>query len=149
MRGSKGCPFFIFQGKKFMADIRSRVGTFIQGLSPAQQASAQEVASANTAVQTGATGPVIGSPGSMGKRSDMPGAAMPQDLQAGYLQLNQFGSPLPQIGVLANNYLRASQVTQDQMTANEQQMMTGMMPQRGQLPMGMTQQPAPQQGGRR
>ena len=132
-----------------MADIRSRVGAFIRGLSPAQQESAQSVGSANSAVQTGAAGPVIGSPGNMGKRSDMPGAAMPQDLQAGYLQLNQFGSPLPQLGVLAHNYLKASQVTQDQMTANEQQMMTGMMPQRGQLPVGMIQQPINQKGGRR
>jgi len=136
-----------------MADIRSRVGSFIQGLAPAQQQSAQAVASANKpeeVEQRGTTGgPVIGSPGSMGQRSDMPSAAMPQDLQAGYLRLNQFGSPLPQLGVLADHYVKAAQVTQDQMTANEQMMLTGMMPQRGQLPVGMIQQPVTKKGGRR
>lgn len=135
-----------------MADIRGRVGAFIQGLAPSQQQAAQAVASANKpeeVQQRPTTGPVIGSPGSMGKRSDMPSAVMPPDLQTGYLRLNQFGSPLPQLGVLADHYLKAAQVTQDQMTANEQRMMTGMMPQYGQLPVGMMQQPITQKGGRR
>lgn len=136
-----------------MADIRSRVGSFIQGLAPAQQQAAQAISSAQKpeeAYQRGRTdSPVIGSPGTMAKRSDMPAAAMPQDLQASYLRLNQFGSPLPQLGVLSDHYLKAAQVTQDQMTANEQQLLTGMMPQHGQLPVGMMQQPATQKGGRR
>jgi hypothetical protein len=136
-----------------MADIRSRVGSFIQGLAPSQQQAAQAVASANkpeeSEQKTSSTAPVIGSPGSMAKRSDMPSAAMPQDLQQGYLRLNEFGSPLPQLGVLADHYVKAAQVTQDQMTSNEQMLMTGMMPQRGQLPVGMMQQPINTKGGRR
>jgi hypothetical protein len=63
--------------------------------------------------------------------------------------LNEFGSPLPRLGVLGDHYLKAAQVTQDQTLANEQMMMTGMMPQRGQLPVGMMQQPVNQKGGRR
>jgi hypothetical protein len=136
-----------------MADIRSRVGAFIQGLAPSQQQAAQDVASANrpeeSEQRTSGTAPVIGTPGSMAQRSDMPSAAMPQDLQQGYLRLNEFGSPLPRLGVLGDHYLKAAQVTQDQMTANEQMLMTGMMPQRGQLPVGMMQQPVNQKGGRR
>ena len=136
-----------------MADIRSRVGSFIQGLAPSQQQAAQAVVAANKPEEseqgTADRGPVIGSPGSMAQRSDMPSAAMPQDLQQGYLRLNAFGSPLPQLGVLANQRLQAAQITQDQMTANEQRMMTGMMPQRGQLPVGMMQQPVNQKSGRR
>jgi hypothetical protein len=136
-----------------MADIRARVGSFIQGLNPVQQSSAQDVAFANQPAEsrqkTSSTAPVIGSPGSMAKRSDMPAAMMPQDLQQGYLRLNQFGSPLPQLGVLADHYVKAAQITQDQMLANEQGLMTGMMPQRGQLPVGMMQQPVNQKSGRR
>ena len=136
-----------------MADIRSRVGSFIQGLAPSQQQAAQAVASANkpeeSEQKTSGTAPVIGSTGSMAQRSDMPSAAMPQDLQQGYLRLNEFGSPLPRLGVLGDHYLKAAQVTQDQTLANEQMMMTGMMPQRGQLPVGMIQQPVNQKGGRR
>ena len=136
-----------------MADIRSRVGAFIQGLAPSQQQAAQDVASANRPEEaeqrTSGTAPVIGTPGSMAQRSGMPSAAMPQDLQQGYLRLNEFGSPLPRLGVLGDHYLKAAQVTQDQMTSNEQMLMTGMMPQRGQLPVGMIQQPVNQKGGRR
>jgi hypothetical protein len=136
-----------------MADIRSRVGSFIQGLAPSQQEAAQAVSAAHKPEEseqaTDTRGPVIGSPGSMAQRSDMPSAAMPQDLQQGYLRLNQFGSPLPQLGLLGDHYLKAAQVTQDQMIANEQRLMTGMMPQRGQLPVGMMQQPVNQKGGRR
>lgn len=134
-----------------MADIRSRVSSFIKGVQSGRQDGAQALAAANQpeeVAQRQAGAPVIGTPGSMAQRSDMPAAAMPQDLQAGYLRLNQFGSPLPQMGVLASNYLRSSQITQDQMTANEQQMMTGMMPQRGQLPINMIQQMASKKGGR-
>jgi hypothetical protein len=136
-----------------MADIRSRVGSFIQGLAPSQQQAAQDVASANRPVEseqgTDKRGPVIGSPGSMAQRSDMPSAVMPQDLQQGYLRLNEFGSPLPRLGVLGDHYLKSAQITQDQMLTNEQMLMTGMMPQRGQLPVGMMQQPVNQKGGRR
>ena len=136
-----------------MADIRSRVGSFIQGLAPSQQQAAQDVASANRPEEaeqrTSGTAPVIGTPGSMAQRSGMPSAAMPQDLQQGYLRLNEFGSPLPRLGVLGDHYLKAAQVTQDQMTANEQMLMTGTMPQRGQLPVGMMQQPINTKGGRR
>lgn len=76
------------------------------------------------------------------------GAVMPQDLQTGYLNLNTFGSPLPQYGVLASHNLRAAQINQDQGTAYHQQMMTGYMQQTGQLPVG-TMPPQPQRKGRR
>ena len=136
-----------------MADIRSRVGAFIQGLAPSQQQAAQDVAAANrperSEQKTSRTAPVIGSPGNMAQRADMPSAAMPQDLQQGYLRLNEFGSPLPRLGVLGDHYLKAAQITQDQTLANEQMLMTGMMPQRGQLPVGMMQQPINTKGGRR
>jgi len=76
------------------------------------------------------------------------GSPMPQDLQMGYLNLNTFGSPLPQYGVLASHNLRAAQINQDQGTAYQQQMMTGYMPPTGQLPIG-AMPPQPQQKGRR
>lgn len=73
---------------------------------------------------------------------------MPTDLQAGYLNLNTFGSPLPTHGLMGAHNLRASQIIQDQATASEQQYMSAYMPQTGQLPFGeLTQQP--QQKGRR
>jgi len=76
------------------------------------------------------------------------GAPMPQDLQMGYLNLNTFGSPLPQYGVLASHNLRAAQINQDQGTAYQQQMMTGYMPPTGQLSVG-AMPPQPQKKGRR
>jgi|GEM_PF-2110133 hypothetical protein len=73
---------------------------------------------------------------------------MPPDLQAGYLNLNTFGSPLPTHGLMGAHNLRASQRIQDQATASAQQYISAYMPQTGQLPFGeVTQQP--QQKGRR
>jgi hypothetical protein len=75
-------------------------------------------------------------------------AVMPTDLQAGYLNLNIFGSPLPAHGLMGAHNLRASQRIQDQATASAQQYMSAYMPQTGQVPFGeVTQQP--QQKGRR
>jgi hypothetical protein len=75
-------------------------------------------------------------------------AVMPTDLQAGYLNLNTFGSPLPAHGLMGAHNLRASQRIQDQATASAQQYMSAYMPQTGQVPFGeVTQQP--QQKGRR
>jgi len=73
---------------------------------------------------------------------------MPPDLQAGYLNLNTFGSPLPTHGLMGAHNLRASQRIQDQATASAQQYISAYIPQTGQLPFGeVTQQP--QQKGRR
>ncbi len=73
---------------------------------------------------------------------------MPPDLQAGYLNLNTFGSPLPTHGLMGAHNLRASQRIQDQATESAQQYISAYMPQTGQLPFGeVTQQP--QQKGRR
>jgi hypothetical protein len=72
------------------------------------------------------------------------GAPLADDLQAGYLQLNQPGSPLGPMAMLAANSARRAQIVQDQILANEQRMMTGMMIPRGNLP--MTQAPIYGQG---
>jgi hypothetical protein len=47
---------------------------------------------------------------------------MPQDLQAGYLNLAIPGSPLGQMGMLAGNNLRHAQIVQDQMMSIPHQM---------------------------
>ena len=91
--------------------------------------------------------PLVGGPSAAsGSISTETNTAMPNDLQQGYLHLNQPGSPLPMLGLMASHNTRAAQITQDQTTASEQLMMTGAMIQRGQLPMGMI---VPQQKGRR
>ena len=87
------------------------------------------------------TGPAIGDP-----RAPQP--AMAQNLDASYLKLNLPGSPLPANGLFTDKYVKASQITQDQMLANEQLMMTQMAPMTGQLPV-VVQPPVPQQKGRR
>lgn len=92
--------------------------------------------------------PLVGGPASSGAISTETNTAMPNDLQQGYLHLNQPGSPLPMLGLMASHHLRASQLTQDQATRNEQLLMTGAMLQRGQLPMGMIVPQQKQKGGR-
>jgi hypothetical protein len=47
------------------------------------------------------------------------GQMMPQDLAGGYLNLAVPGSPLGQMGLLAGNRLRDSQVTQDAILASQ------------------------------
>ena len=49
----------------------------------------------------------------IGQANDEGGIAMPQDLQAGYLNLAILGSPLGQMGVSVPRDLRNSQITQD------------------------------------
>ena len=73
---------------------------------------------------------------------------MPQDLDAAYLKLNLPGSPLPRNGLLAPQFTRSAELTQDAIIANEQMMLTQFMPPVGQLPMGI-QPPMPQKKGRR
>jgi len=68
------------------------------------------------------------------------GGPMSDDLQAGYLHLNLPGSPLGSMGLLSGNATRRAEVVQDAMLSNEQRMMTGMMPQHGNLPMTQMQQ---------
>ena len=80
--------------------------------------------------------PVIGSPTSQGAGITSGSAAMPPDLQQSYLNLAVPGSPLGQMGLLSSNNLRNAQIVQDSFLVNEQNMMTGMMPYYGQLPMG-------------
>ncbi|MBW2470775.1 MAG: hypothetical protein JRE18_01725 [Deltaproteobacteria bacterium] len=48
----------------------------------------------------------------IGQANDEGGVAMPQDLQAGYLNLAIPGSPLGEAGVLAAHDLRNAQMTQ-------------------------------------
>jgi hypothetical protein len=80
--------------------------------------------------------PVIGSPTSQGADITTGSTAMPPDLQQNYLNLAVPGSPLGQMGLLSSNNLRNAQIVQDSFLVNEQNMMTGMMPPYGQLPMG-------------
>lgn len=74
--------------------------------------------------------PQIGSP-------NAPQRVMPADLDAAYLKLNLPGSPLPRNGLLTPQFLDSAEYTQDQIVANEQQMMAQFMPFTGQLPMGI------------
>lgn len=83
--------------------------------------------------------PIVGSPAPQ----------MPMDLDAGYLRLNMPGSPLPMHGLMTSHNLRAAQIAQDQMTAQEQMVLLGMMPQRGQLPVGQMPIQQPMQKGSR
>jgi len=85
--------------------------------------------------------PVIGDPNAVQPR-------MPADLDAAYLKLNLPGSPLPRNGLLAPQFQKAAEMTQNQAIMNEQYMMSQFMPLTGQLPMGI-QPPMPQKKGRR
>jgi len=78
--------------------------------------------------------PVIGSPAHATDPALNNAPVMPGNLSAGYLHLNQPGSPLPMYGLMANHNARAAQITQDNIVAMDQRMMTGMMPLTGQLP---------------
>jgi hypothetical protein len=83
--------------------------------------------------------PMIGSP-------DNQMAPMPANLSANYLHLNRPGSPLPMYGLMAHQTIKAAQANQDNIAAVGQQMMTGMMPPTGQLPMGAAVAAAQQLG---
>ena len=106
---------------------------------------ARQIQAGNTdqyaAIRMSNGGPAIGDP-------NAPQPRMPQDLDASYLKLNLPGSPLPHNGLLAPQYIRAAELTQDQALTSEQMMMTQFMPPVGQLPMGI-QPPMPQKKGRR
>lgn len=88
-----------------------------------------------------ASAPVIGNP-------NAPQPPMPSDLDAAYLKLNLPGSPLPRNGLLAPQFQKAAEMTQNQAFTNEQYMMSRFLPPTGQLPMGI-QPPMPQKKGSR
>lgn len=71
----------------------------------------------------------------IGRASDQ-GALMPQDLGAGYLNLSIPGSPLGEMGLLAANNLRRSQIVQDAVVADQHRQKDAMTISRGQLPLG-------------
>lgn len=85
--------------------------------------------------------PAVGNP-------NAPQPPMPQDLYSSYLKLNLPGSPLPSNGLFAPKYITAAGAIQDQITANEQRMMTQFIPMTGQLPV-VVQPPVPQKKGGR
>jgi len=87
----------------------------------------------------GGNAPMIGSP-------DNQSAPMPSNLSSSYLHLNQPGSPLPMYGLMAHQTIKAAQAEQDNIAAMGQQMLTGMMPMTGQLPMGAAVAAAQQLG---
>ena len=87
----------------------------------------------------GGNAPVIGSP-------DNQMSPMPANLSADYLHLNRAGSPLPMYGLMAHQTIKAAQAEQDNIAAMGQQMMTGMMPMTGQLPIGAAVAAAQQLG---
>lgn len=106
---------------------------------------AQQIQAGNTdqyaAVRMMANGTGVGDP-------RVPQPPMAQNLDAAYLKLNLPGSPLPQHGLFTDRNVKATQITQDQMLASEQMMLTQMMPMQGQLPMGIVP-PTPQKKGGR
>ena len=93
------------------------------------------------AQQMGGAGPVIGSPHSQS-------VPMPSNLDTGYLHLNQPGSPLPMYGLMTAHNVKAAQITQDNIVAMDQRMMTGAMPFTGQLPIGSAVMAAQQLGAK-
>jgi len=148
--------------------IRDRISSFIQGPTSSgilgalghslSSGAAQTVAAANLphnpAMQR-MSGPALGGINTVSASTAMPGPAgavpmmgqgspLADDLQAGYLHLNQLGSPLGPMGMLAANSTRRAQIVQDAIMANEQQMMSGMMIPRGNLPMTQADQMAQQ-----
>ena len=106
---------------------------------------ARQVQSGNVdeyaAIRAAAAAPLVGNP-------NAPQPPMPADLDAAYLKLNLPGSPLPRNGLLAPQFQRAAEFTQNQAISNEQLIMSRFMPPTGQLPMGI-QPPMPQKKGSR
>lgn len=113
------------------------------------------------AQRMGTAAPQIGSPSTHPFQPDIQGgsAAMPPNLDTGYVHLNIPGSPLPLQGLMGNYNLRAAQANQRQIKVMEQQMLNGAAPIRGQLPMlpiasaigaaqQLSAQAAQQKGGR-
>ena len=86
------------------------------------------------AQRMGGQGAVIGSPAHHLDPSLNNAAPMPANLDTGYLHLNQPGSPLPMYGLMTAHNTKAAQLTQDNVVAMDQRMLTGMMPVTGQLP---------------
>lgn len=148
--------------------IRDRISSFIQGPTSAgmlgalghslSPGAAQTVAAANTAHNPATqrmSGQALSGINTVSASTAMPGPAgavptmgqgapLPDDLQAGYLHLNLPGSPLGPMAMLSNNASRRAQVVQDSIMAHEQQLMSGMMIPRGNLPMTQADQMAQQ-----
>jgi len=78
--------------------------------------------------------PVVGSPAHHMDPALNNAPVMPGNLSSGYLHLNQPGSPLPMYGLMADHNVKAAQITQDNLRAMDQRMLTGLMPLTGQLP---------------
>jgi hypothetical protein len=87
----------------------------------------------------GGGAPMVGSP-------DNQMSSMPANLSDSYLHLNQPGSPLPMYGLMADHNVKAAQITQDNIVAMDQRMLTGMMPLTGQLPISAAVAAAQQLG---
>lgn len=60
---------------------------------------------------------------------------MPDNLFNDYIRLNMPGSPLPAYGLMEAHAVKAAQVTQDNIRAMDQRMLTGNMPPTGELPL--------------
>lgn len=91
------------------------------------------------AQRMGAAAPVLGAPLGALQPNIQSGTAMPANLDDSYIHLNVPGSPLPMYGMMASHSARAAQVTQDNIRAMDQRMLTGMMPPTGQLPLSPMQ----------
>ena len=83
----------------------------------------------------GGGAPVLGAPHGVMQPGLQSAAAMPDNLDTGYVHLNIPGSPLPMYGLMAAHAAKAAQVTQDNIRAMDQRQLTGMMPPTGQLPL--------------
>jgi hypothetical protein len=76
--------------------------------------------------------PAVGAP-------DQAEPPITSNLAADYLNLSLPGSPLPMHGLMGAHNLKAAQVTQDHITAMQQQYVSQMMPQTGVLPLSPLQ----------
>ena len=86
------------------------------------------------AQRTQSPDPIVGAPQGAMSPGLQSAPTMPTNLDSGYVHLNVPGSPLPMYGMMAAHATKAAQVTQDNIRAMDQQMLTGMMPPTGQLP---------------
>jgi len=86
------------------------------------------------AARTQGNAPVLGAPSGAAHPGLQSAPTMSSNLDASYVHLNMPGSPLPMYGMMTPHAVKAAQVTQDQITAMDQRMLTGMIPPTGQLP---------------
>lgn len=141
-KGSAGDRAAQFLGKIGTAGgVHGSLGLIQFGIGDLQQ----QIQAGNTdeyaSIRARNLGPAVGQP-------NAPQPPMPADLDASYLKLNLPGSPLPRNGLLTSQFVDAAQYAQDQIVANEQQMMMQSMLFPGQLPVGI-QPPMPRKQGSR